>query len=132
MMKSASRSPEAQGYRSTTEWESVVLPGVRYEIVRPSLARRAELTCSLYPIAQRLERELAGQSVSDQCAAAVSLSEIDLELLKWGLKSLEGLSIDGTAATPALLREAGPEELCREITARIRMECGLTGEERKN
>ena len=131
-MKSASPLPEPTEYRSTTEWESVVLPGVRVEILRPSLARRTELTRALFPIAQRLERESAGDGVADRCAAAISVTEIELALVKWGLRSVEGLTIDGVEATPASLCEKGPEELCREIATRIRRECGLNEAERKN
>jgi hypothetical protein len=40
--------------------------------------------------------------------------------------------IDGEPATPALLIGKGPERLTREIAGRIRSECHLTEDERKN
>ncbi|MGH9622868.1 MAG: hypothetical protein ACRD4G_00845 [Bryobacteraceae bacterium] len=52
--------------------------------------------------------------------------------LEWGLAEIEGLAIDGTSATPALLIEKGPEPLTREILASIQAELGLSEDERKN
>ena len=58
--------------------------------------------------------------------------QIDRLYLEWGLQAIDGLSIDGEAATPRLLIEQGPESLTREIVARIRGECHLSEDERKN
>ena len=51
--------------------------------------------------------------------------------LSWGLVSVEGLKIDGEAATVAHLIEKGPEELTREIVSTIKGQCGLSEAERK-
>jgi hypothetical protein len=59
-------------------------------------------------------------------------SEIDRVYLEWGLEAVEGLTVDGETATPALLIDRGPAELAAEILARIRSECGLSEDERKN
>jgi hypothetical protein len=45
---------------------------------------------------------------------------------------VEGLEIDGAAATPETLVEQGPVELAMEILGRIKSECGMTEDERKN
>jgi hypothetical protein len=45
---------------------------------------------------------------------------------------VEGLEIDGLIATPTTLIDAGPVEVATEALARIKSECGLTEDERKN
>ena len=52
--------------------------------------------------------------------------------LRWGLREISGLLIDGEAATHELLLDRGPEDLVREILTSIRSECGLNPEESKN
>jgi hypothetical protein len=47
------------------------------------------------------------------------------------VKAVEGLTVNGTAASPELLAE-GPEEVFREALAAVRKELGLSEEERKN
>ena len=63
---------------------------------------------------------------------ALLAGEVDREYLRWGLTELEGLEIDGSAATPEALFSGGPEELVREIVDEIRRQAGLTENERKN
>jgi hypothetical protein len=62
----------------------------------------------------------------------VLVGEVDRAYLEWGLEEVQGLTIDGEAATPAALIEKGPMGLAGEILKRIRGECGLTEDERKN
>jgi len=45
---------------------------------------------------------------------------------------ISGLLIDGQPATSDALFASGPEELLREVVDRIKRECGLTDDERKN
>ena len=52
--------------------------------------------------------------------------------LEWGLTRLDGLLIDGRAATTELLIEKGPSELADEIIEVIRSGIGLSDDERKN
>ena len=52
--------------------------------------------------------------------------------LEWGLAEVQGLTIDGAPASPAVLVEKGPESLAEEIIAAILGELQLTDEERKN
>jgi hypothetical protein len=49
-----------------------------------------------------------------------------------GLAEVSGLEVDGQQPTPETLAAAGPEDLCQEIVAAIKAECGLTEVERKN
>ncbi len=59
-------------------------------------------------------------------------AEIDRAYLEWGLISVEGLEIDGAAATPEALVDRGPVELAMEILGAHQIECGMTEDERKN
>ena len=52
--------------------------------------------------------------------------------LRWALVGVDGLEIDGEAATAEQLLDRGPEELAREIVVAIKEECGLSEAERKN
>jgi hypothetical protein len=64
--------------------------------------------------------------------AGVLAAEIDRVYLEWGLEEIQGLEIDGELATPASLIEKGPLDLAKEILARIKSECGLSEDQRKN
>jgi hypothetical protein len=105
---------------------------VRFEIRRMSLARRIQLAQSIRELAQRLEFHQAGETVNEQVEAAAIAMGIDRAYLEWGLVRLEGMRIDGRQATAGTLFSAGPEDLTREIVNRIKSECGLTDDERKN
>ena len=106
--------------------------GVRYRIVRMSLGRRIDLARRVREIGRKLEFLEAASDVREKLDAAVLKGEIDQAYLEWGLVEVEGLAIDGEAATPELLIERGPLELATEILTSIRAECGLTEQERKN
>lgn len=58
--------------------------------------------------------------------------EVTPELVRYFLASIEGLTIDGEAATAALLIDKGPDELYREIAAAIAQQMGMTPEEKTN
>lgn len=83
-------------------------------------------------LAKRCEFSSAGTGIDDRFDARLAAAEIDRLYLRWGLQSVEGLTIDGQEANADLLIEKGPEDLCGEIVARIKLECGLSEEERKN
>ena len=106
--------------------------GVRYRIGRMSVGRRIELARSIREVGRKLEFLEAGNDVREQLEAAVLQGEIDRVYLAWGLEAIEGLEIDGEAATPESLIERGPANLAAEILGRIRSECGLSERERKN
>jgi hypothetical protein len=53
-------------------------------------------------------------------------------LLKWGVASIEGLVIDGQAANVELLIDAGPPELCEEISYQVTRVMNMSAAERKN
>lgn len=61
---------------------------------------------------------------------SLMVDEIDPVYVRWGLKSIDGLEIDGKPATPELLIEDGPPELYREILAAINEAAGLTERQR--
>ena len=130
MMSCSSHSPEA--YVSYSEHVSEVVRGVRYKIARMSFARRLELVRKVRDYAQKIEFLEAGSEPRDQFERSVLGAEIDRLYLEWGLLAVDGLTIDGEFATPVLLVERGPEALAREIVGRIRAECHLSEDERKN
>jgi hypothetical protein len=120
------------------KWESRVwfdaagMEGVRYEIVRVSFGRRIELARRIREIGRRMEYLEAGGDARDKLEATVLGAEIDRAYLEWGLIAVEGLEIDGMAATAESLVDRGPVELAIEILGRIKSECGMTEDERKN
>lgn len=119
-------------YQSSVACVSEAAPGVTYAIRRMSFRARLELLRAVREAAGRREFLEAGESVAEKLEAAVLEQEMDEVYLRWGLQSIEGLTIDGqTASIPELL-ERGPEGLCREIVDRIKRECGLTDDEAKN
>jgi hypothetical protein len=123
---------------SGKEWESRVwfdakaVEGIRYEIVRVSFGRRIELARRIREIGRRMEYLAAGTDARETLEATVLSAEIDRAYLEWGLVAVEGLQIDGAAATPETLIEGGPVELAMEILGQIKSECGMNEDERKN
>jgi hypothetical protein len=96
------------------------------------LGRRIELARRLREIGRKIEFLQASGSPGEQIEATVLKGEIDRTYLEWGLDQLEGLEIDGEAATPESLIERGPLDLAEEVLGRIKAECGLNQAERKN
>lgn len=107
-------------------------PGVEYTIARLSLGRRIELGQRVREIGFQGDFLAASKNVLDQVDAAILQRRIDRVYLEWGLLGIKGFSIDGAEATPAMVIDAGPEELTREILGAIRAELQLSEEERKN
>lgn len=132
-----SGEPHAQAsgsasHQSFAWFEAETQAGVRYRIARMSLGRRIELARRIREAGRRIEFLEAGSDVREKLEAAVLQGEIDRVYLEWGLETIEGLEIDGEAATPELLIDRGPANLAAEILRRIRNECGLSESERKN
>ncbi len=119
-------------YQSEVTLEASSVPGVRYTIARMSFGRRLELTRRIFELAKRVEFLEAGTDPRERLEAALLGGQIDRAYLEWGLVGVEGLEIDGQAATAETLIARGPEALAREIVTAIRRECGLSEEERKN
>lgn len=132
MMKSLLRSLSPVKYRSAVRCTSPSIPGVTYTIRRMSLARRIRLAHAIRDLAQELEYRQSGETVRDQVEAADLSARIDRCYLEWGLMEISGLVIDGARPTAHALYTAGPEAFLREIVNRIKSECGLSDDERKN
>ena len=130
MTNCMSRSGEA--YESVVWFESSARPGVRCGILRVSFGRRIELARRIRDVGRKAEYLDAGGDVKDKLEAAVVAAEIDRAYLEWGWMGLDGLEIDGMTANPGMAIDAGPVELAAEVLARIKSECGLREEERKN
>jgi hypothetical protein len=131
MTKSISHSLEPLHYESVRWISSRSFSGVRYATRRVSLAQRIELTRLVRDLMRRDEFLRAGDA-ADQVEAGLADLLVRKLYVEWGLVEIEGLEIDGAAATPQLLIDAGPEELTDEIAASIQGELSLTEEERKN
>lgn len=118
-------------YESVKVVESAVAAGVRYTVSKMSFARRVELMRQVRELARKAEFLEAG-GAGDKMDSALLQREIDRVYLTWGLREISGLDLDGAAATPDSLADAGPEELFREALAAVRAETGLDEVERKN
>jgi hypothetical protein len=131
-MNCTSPSAEAVSYESHTRVPSATTAGVIFQIRRMSFSRRLDLARKVREIAQKVEFLEAGKELKDKVESSILSAEIDRMYLEWGLESIDGLRIDGESATPQILLERGPEALAREIVDRIRAECQLSEDERKN
>jgi hypothetical protein len=125
-------SDRAEDWQSGQWVASRTHPGVAYRIGQISLERRGTLLELLQRAIDELRFHEAGEGLADQLRAGRLRVEIQAVYLRWGLQALRHLRIDGEAATPGLLIERGPEDLCQEIAGEIRRRCGLTADERKN
>ncbi len=132
MMNSTSPSVKNAQHESLLWIDAATLPGVRYRIRRVSLARRIDLARRLREIGRKIEFLEASGAPAEQIEATVLKGDIERCYLEWGLDQIEGLEIDGEAATPDLLIERGPLDLAQEALERIKQECGLNQTERKN
>jgi hypothetical protein len=119
-------------YDSSMWFGSETSAGVRFRIARISVGRRIELARRIREIGRGIEFLEAGNDAREKLEAMVLGGEIERAYLEWGLEEVEGLAIDGEVATPAALIEKGPAELAGEVLARIKSECGLNEDERKN
>ena len=119
-------------YESVAVVESKVRAGVRFEVARMSFGRRVELMRRVRELARRVEFLEAGESPGERMDAGLLRAEIDRMYLLWGFVGVSGLRVDGVEATPEMVIERGPEDLCSEALAAVRAETGLTDVERKN
>ena len=113
-------------------WNRRPAAGVRFRVARMSFGRRMELMREVRELARRKEFLESGPSAEERMDAALLQGEIDRLFVMWGLRAVEGLRLDGEAATPELLADRGPEGLFREALEAVRAEVGLTPDERKN
>jgi hypothetical protein len=104
---------------------------VRFAVRRISLAQRIELTRQVRELILKNEFLRAG-ATPDQLEAALSELLARRLYVEWGLAAIEGLTIDGSAATVESLIEKGPEKLTEEIATSILSELALSEQETKN
>lgn len=134
-------------YTSTRRVNSVEFPGVSFVLRKMTEERRISLRQKqaegLDKIA-KIAREMAAiqrepEEVRDRQKLAelsdqwdfIQREEISPITLKWGLASMEGLSVDGRPATIDNYRE-WPSALFDEVLNMIAIEIGLNGAEEKN
>lgn len=126
-------SPSGSAAHESSAWfDAETHPGVRFRVARISVSRRIELARKIREIGRKVEFLEAGQDAREKLEAAVLVAEMDRVYLEWGLEEIQGLTIDGEAATPAALIEKGPLDLAKEMLGRVKRECGLTEDQRKN
>ncbi len=106
--------------------------GVEFVVARMTFGRRMELMRRVRDLASRLEYFEAGQDAKNGMEASLLAAEIDRLYVVWGLEEIRGLEIDGVPATTERLIDVGPEELFVEALTAVRLECGLSENERKN
>jgi hypothetical protein len=119
-------------YSSVITIESSVLSGVRFSIRRVSLGARLELLHRVRELTLKSAFYEAGKSTEDRIQASISAYELARLYLAWGVVGIDGLNIDGKAATVETLIAEGPEALCDEIVEHIRGQLQLSADERKN
>jgi hypothetical protein len=122
----------ASHYESVLSIDSSAAPGVRFTIHRVSFGRRMELSRRVRDLSRKAQFLEAGTELHEKIEANILAQEIDAMYLRWGLVTIEGLTIDGAPATTERLFEHGPEELVREVVSSIKIQCGLSEAERKN
>ena len=119
-------------YASHVERPATSYPGVTLVIARLSFNRRLELAKQIRQLAGRHEFLRAGKSPEERMEGDIVAAELESLYVRWGLKEVRGLEIDGEIATPEQLLDCGPEALVREAAEAIIAECGLSVDERKN
>jgi len=112
--------------------DSQVAGDVRFTVAKMSFGRRTELMRQVRELARKMEFLEAGQDPGQKMDATLLRVEIERLYVKWGLRGISGLKLDGVEATPESLAESGPEELFREAVAVVRAQTGLSLRERKN
>jgi hypothetical protein len=119
-------------YDSVELVESKIADGVSYSVSKMSFSRRMDLMKRVRDLASRMEFLVAAADAGGKMDAALLEVEIERMYVKWGLREVTGLEVDGSAATPESLAESGPEDLFREALAAVRAAAGLSDAERKN
>jgi hypothetical protein len=119
-------------YESVAVVESQVASGVTFTVAKMSFGRRTDLMRQVRELGRKMEFLEAGRDPGQKMDAALLRVEIDRLYVRWGLRAISGLQLDGVEATPESLAEAGPEELFREALAAVRAQTRLSSEERKN
>ena len=125
-------APASRCYQSDSVVKSKVVPGVRFTISKMSFGRRTELMREIRELARRAEFLAASGDAGEKMDAALLQREVERAYVRWGLRAVSGLTVNGRIADPELLAAEGPEELFREALEAVRRETGLSEEERKN
>jgi hypothetical protein len=123
---------EPIAYQSHLTFQSASIPGVSFTVLRMSFGRRMDLFRKIRELSGSLQYLECSADFREQVEASLLGQEIENLYLRWGLVSVEGLSIDGEPANLETLIESGPESLSREIVSAIKVQCGLSPDERKN
>jgi hypothetical protein len=132
--------------KTTSTKESSIVPGVIFHLRKMTEGRRIELRKSLMETNQRIRqigREQDGilsnkdnpdmvryMELSDEFDSLM-IEQVHPKTLLWGIKSIEGLEIDGNPKSIDDWSEF-PSELFAEMIHAINVESGLSKDEEKN
>jgi len=117
-------------YESTVRTESALYPGVCFLVERMSFGRRIELMKAIREASIQFEFHAADKDV-DKMKIGLLAAEVDRIYVRWGLRGLHGIAIDGEPATPDALAASGPEDLFLEALSVVKQHCGLSETEKK-
>ena len=119
-------------YESVVVRDSETVPGVKLTLAKMSFGRRMDLLREFRQLTKKAEFLAASEKPEDKMDAVLAQLEMDRVYVRWGLREVTGMEIDGEPATPESVASEGPEGLFREVLAAIKAECGLAEAERKN
>ncbi|MCC6585585.1 MAG: hypothetical protein IT168_02600 [Bryobacterales bacterium] len=119
-------------YSSFVTHRSNEVDGVSFTVKKMSLGGRLDLAKRIRQIGIRREFHNAGGNLEDELEVGIIENEINRAYLEWGVTGIDGLMIDGEAATVETVIHHGPERLTGEMLAAVRAELSLSEEERKN
>jgi hypothetical protein len=117
-------------YASSARIDSTLFEGVTFVVDRMSFGRRLELMKAVREVSAKFEFHAAARD-EDKMKVGLLAAEVDRIYVRWGLREIEGILIDGEAATPQTLSALGPEELFLEALAAVKSVCGLSDTEKK-
>jgi len=107
MMKSLLRSHSSVDFESERWMESQTFRGVRFAVTRTSLAQRIELTRRVRELVLANDF-LASGSEAEKLEGALADLLVRRLYIEWGLAQIEGLAINGVAASVESLIASGP------------------------
>jgi hypothetical protein len=135
-------------YSSSHTLQSEVFPGVTFTLRKMSDSRRAELrlktaksNATVRELVKESQKVMAQPEESRDLARIAEIHEmIETEVisvlnptwLRWGLKSVSGMTIDGQEPNVELLLAEGPSDLVAEILVTIKRVSHMSEDELKN
>ncbi len=125
-------APLSKEYRAAVEAAKAAVKPARDKLVAEGMGREdAEKEIPL-PAVDFGEDKLKRLVEESEMARKIDREELTPKAVEYALVGIEGLTIDGEAATFEALLERGPDPLYEEIAQAVARELGLLPEEREN